>query len=405
MEDSLTVANVDSTNTDNSGSGENLAATTTGTETATTTGTEIATTTGTETTNSLYTGDPNTTPESEVSDSVFPDTTSQNNSVAAPSGGNVINVDADFGGDLKAAIAAANSGDVIELGGNQYNASGVTIDKNITLNGQAGCVIDGGGSSEAILNITQDASGATIQNIELTNANNGVYSYGASNLTLQNLDVNNIGISQPNKDGQNNTGISLDAADGFQIRDCNVSNVGRKGIGVGDTRGGTVSNVTVDGVNLAAQHPQNHDAAGIKLFNTTDVTIKDSQVSNFNAIAYWNDTTTGTKIENNTALDVGSDYLAPGYNSDSGLPIYGIYNEKSPNSSVNNNNITAIDGFTAFDSTQFSTETQDLGTNNFSSQVTGTQDYYANEQAEILVATTEDPTQAGFELFAAEYNS
>jgi hypothetical protein len=404
MQDSLTTQtteNVDSTNVDNTGGTENSGST-----------------------DSLYSGTTNTQ-GSEVSDSVFYDTTGQattgqtttdqtttdqttagqTTTPVAENGGNVINVDNDFGGDLKSAIAAANSGDVVELGNHTYSASGVTIDKDITLNGQEGTVIDGGGSSDAILNITQDADGATIQNIELTNANNGVYSYGASNLTLQNLDVNNIGISQPNKDGQNNTGISLDAADGFQVLDCNVSNVGRKGVGIGDTRGGTVSNVTVDGVNLAAQHPQNHDAAGIKLFNTTDVTIKDSQVSNFNAIAFWNDTTTGTKIENNTALDVGTDYLAPGYNSDSGLPIYGIYNEKSPNSSVNNNNITAIDGFTAFNSTEFTTQTQDLGTNNFSSQELGTEDYYANEQAEILVATTEDPSQAGFELFAAEYNS
>ena len=115
------------------------------------------------------------------------------------------------------------------------------------------------------------------------------------------------------------------------------------------------------------------------------------------------DTTHGTTIENNTAQGVGSDFI--GHGSDTGLPIYGIYNEKSEDSYVSNNNITAIDGFTAFNSTEFSTQTQSLSTNEFSSQETGSTDYYANEQAEILVATTEDPSQAGFELFAAEYNS
>jgi hypothetical protein len=377
-----------------------------GTETATATGTEgteTATATGTEGTDSLYTGDTNTTPENEVSDSVFPDTASQDSNVPAESGGNVINVDADFGGDLKSAIAAAQDGDTVELGNSTYTTSGVTIDKDITLSGQEGTVIDGGGSSEPILNITQDADGATVQNLELTNANIGINSYGATDLTLQNLDVNNIGISQPNKDGQNNTGINLDSADGFQVLNCNISNVGRKGIGVGDTRGGTVSGVTVDSVNLAAEHPQNHDAGGVKFFNTTDVALRGSSFSNINAHFIWNDTTHGTTIENNTAQGVGSDFI--GHGSDTGLPIYGIYNEKSEDSYISNNNITAIDGFTAFNSTEFSTQTQSLSTNEFSSQETGSTDYYANEQAEILVATTEDPSQAGFELFAAEYNS
>lgn len=318
--------------------------------------------------------------------------------------GKVINVDNNFGGDLKSAIASANSGDVVELGNKTYSASGVTIDKDITLTGQNDSVIDGGGSSDAILNITQNADGATVQNLELTNANNGINGYGASNLTLQNLDINNIGISQPNKDGQNNTGINLSTADGVQILNSNISNVGRKGIGVGDTNGGTVSGVTVNGVNLAAQHPQNHDAAGVKFFNTTNVTIKDSNFSHINAHAIWNDTTTGTTIENNNVQDVGSDFIAPGFNTEVGS-IYGIYNEKSPNSKVSNNNVTALDGFTAFNATEFTTQTQSLGDNNFSSQELNTTDYYVNEEAEKLVATTENPAEANFDLFAADYNS
>ncbi len=344
---------------------------------------------------------------SEVSASVFNSFLGQNTTavITTPeNGGKVINVDNDFGGDLKSAIASANSGDVVELGNKTYSASGVTIDKDITLNGQESTVIDGGGSWDPILNITQNADGATIQNLELTNANNGINGYGASNLTLQNLAVNNIGISQPNKDGQHNTGINLSTVDGFQILNSNISNVGRKGIGVGDTNSGTVSGVTVNGVNLAAQHRQNHDAAGVKFFNTTNVTIKDSNFSDINAHAIWNDTTTGTTIENNTVQDVGSDFIAPGFNTEIGS-IYGIYNEKSPNSKVNNNNVTAIDGFTAFNATEFTTQTQSLGDNNFSSQELGTTDYYVNEQAEKLVAITENPTEANFDLFAADYNS
>lgn len=323
--------------------------------------------------------------------------------VTTENGGKVIDVDNDFGGDLNNAIASANSGDVVELGNKTYWASGITIDKDITLSGQSGSVIDGGGSFDSIVNITQDADGATIQNLEITNGNIGINSYGASNLTLQNLDINNIGISQPNQDGQNNTGIVLNQADGFQILNSNVSNIGRKGIGIGDTMGGTVSGVTVDGINLAAQHPQNHDAAGVKLYNTADVAIKDSNFSNFNAHAVWNDTSTGTVIENNTIQDVGSDFIAPGFNTGVGS-INGIYEEKSANSKVSNNNVTATEEFLAFNATEFSTETLSLGENNFSSQELGTADYYVDEQAENLIATTENPTEANFDLIAADYS-
>jgi ABC-type phosphate transport system substrate-binding protein len=223
-----------------------------------------------------------------------------------------------------------------------------------------------------------------------------------SSLTLQNLDINNIGISQPNQDGQNNTGMVLNQADGFQVIDCSISNIGRKGIGIGDTIGGTVSGVTVDGINLAAQHPQNHDAAGVKFYNTTDVAVKDSNFFNINAHAIWNDTSTGTTIENNTVQDVGSDFIAPGFNTGVGS-INGIYEEKSANSKVNNNNVTANEGFLAFNATDFSTKTLSLGDNNFSSQELGTTDYYVNEQAENLIATTENPTEANFDLIAADY--
>lgn len=363
--------------------------------------------------NSLYTG--SSVQDSEVSDSVFNNFLQQNSnnnvfsvtsekSVTPENGGKIINVDNDFGGDLPSAIAAANAGDVVELGNSRYTASGVMIDKDITLNGQDGSVIDGGGTSDAILNLTQEASGATIQNIEITNANNGIYSSGATDLTLENLNVNNIGISQPNKDGQNNTGITLNRADRFLILNSHISNVGRKGIGIGDTNGGTVSGVTVEGVNLAAQHAQNHDAAGVKFFNTTNVAIKDSNFSNINAHNIWNDTTTGTVIENNNIQDVGTDFIAPGFNSGVGV-ISGIYDEKSPNSYVSGNNVTAVDGFTAFNATEFTTETLTLGENNFSNQELGTTDYYVNEQAEKLVATTENPIEANFDLYAADYNS
>jgi parallel beta-helix repeat protein len=360
-----------------------------------------------ETTDSLYPEDTTTV----TSDNVIPeDTVSLDNStnpvetspVASSGGGNVIDVDADYGGDLKSAIAAAGAGDTVRLGNSTYSASGLTIDKAITIEGQGGSVIDGGGTSDNVFNLTSDASNATIQNVEITNANNGIYSYGASDITLQNLNINNIGVNGTIRDGQNNTGIILNKADGAKVLNSNISNVGRKGIGIGDTSGATVSGVTIENVNLGAEHAQNHDAGGIKLFNTSGITVSDNNLSGINAIGIWDDTTTGTTIENNTIPDVGADYLAPGFNTEVG-DINGISTEKSYNSRVNNNSITAVDGHIAYDATESSIETLDLGENSFSSQQLGSTDYYANKDAEILVAQTEDSSAADFSTFSDDY--
>ena len=318
-----------------------------------------------------------------------------------PTDANIISVDDDFGGDLARAIAAANDGEVVLLGNRTYYTSGITIDKDITLDGQADSVINGGGTSGTILSLNQQASGATIQDIEITNGNNGIYSYGASNLTLQNLEVHNIGNTQRIADGQNNTGITLDRAEGLRLLDSKVYNVSRKGVGIGDTDGALISNLTVQEINLEAQHAQSHDAAGIKFFNTNDVLIKDSYFSDINANHIWNDTTNRTSIENNVIERVGEDFIKPSFNDN--VDISGIYNEKSSNSVVRDNYGTAVGEFTALNATEFTTETMVMENNDFSSFELNTQDYWVNEAAEKLIATTEDPSAADFSLFADEY--
>ena len=318
-----------------------------------------------------------------------------------PNDANIISVDNDFDGDLERAIAAANDGEVVQLGNRTYYTSGITIEKDITLDGRANSIIDGGGTSGTILSLTQQASGATIQNIEITNGNNGIYSYGASNLTLQNLEIHNIGNNRRIADGQNNTGITLDRAEGLQLLDSKVYNVSRKGVGIGDTDGALISNLTVQEINLEAQHAQSHDAAGIKFFNTNDVLIKDSYFSDINANHIWNDTTNRTTIENNVIERVGEDFIEPSFNDN--VDISGIYNEKSSNSVVRNNYGTAIDEFTALNATEFTTETMVMENNDFSSFELNTRDYWVNEAAEKLIATTEDPAAADFSLFADEY--
>ena len=290
------------------------------------------------------------------------------------------------------------------MGSNTYHASDINFDKDITLDGQEGSVIDGGGTSGAVINISAGATDATIQDIAITNANNGIFGDGANNLLLQNLDFNDIGTNEVIRDGQNNTGITLSHANGLQLRDSSFNNMGRSGVNVGDTEGATISGLTVQNVNLAADHAQSHDAAGIKLFNTNNVTIKDNYLSDVNAYHIWNDTTVNTVMDGNTIEGVGEDFLAPEFNTN--VDITGIYNEKSANSVVKNSNIESLDEFTAFRATEFTTETMSLEDNNsFSSMELGSIDYWVNESAEKLIAVTENPDEANFNLFSEEYNA
>lgn len=340
----------------------------------------------------------------QISDSTETDTFDQGNNIdAAPeNNGGIIDVDNDFGGDLNSAIAAASNGDVVKLGSNTYNASNITIDKDITIDGQEGTLIDGNGTGESIFILTPGASGATIQDLEITNGNNGIEGYGASNVTLQNLEVHDIGIGQSNRYGENNTGIGLSHADGLQIIDTEVYNVDRKGVGIGDTDGATIRGLTVRDVNLGANHAQSHDAAGVKFFNTNNVTISNSYFSDINANHIWNDTTKGTRIEGNVIENVGSAYLEPGFNNN--VEISGIYNEKSPDSVVSGNSVSSVDdAFLAFNATSFTNESLSLGDNDFSSIELGTADYWTNEEAEKLIAVTENPDEANFGLFSDQY--
>ncbi len=326
--------------------------------------------------------------------------------VAVPDpGAAVIDVDADFGGDLARAISAANEGDVIKLGANTYETSGLYLSKNITIDGQEGTIIDGGGTSLPIFDLKEGASGATIQDVEITNGNIGIQGQGATDLTLQNLDINNIGIEEPIRDGQNNIGVSLSHADGFQILNSDISDIGRKGIGIIDTDGGTVSGVTLEDINLDAEHSQSFDAGGIKLFNTNEITISNNKLSHVNAFIIWDDITSNTTIDGNEITGVGDDFLAPEYNSF--VRVAGMYIEKTHNTTVDNNKVTVSNGdFFAFDATEFSMETLVLGDNNeFASTDIGSEDFWANEEIEKKVAITEDPDAANFSLFEKDYYS
>ncbi|NJO96291.1 MAG: hypothetical protein HC764_09915 [Pleurocapsa sp. CRU_1_2] len=325
------------------------------------------------------------------------------NNTSAEKTSKVFYVDKDFAGNLDKAIAAANDGDSIILGKGTYTTSGINIHKDITIDGYRGkTIIQGRGVTDSIITVNPEASGTTIQDVVITNGNNGIKVKEATNVTLQNLDIHDIGIDKPIRDGQNNIAISMTGADGFKILDSKIYDVGRKGIGIDDTDGGIISGITLEDINLDAEHSQSYDAGGIKLFNTNAVTVSDNKLSSINAFNIWNDITSNTTIDGNEIRGVGEDFLAPEYNKNVG--VAGIYNEKSYKSIVDNNIVTSTKDFLAFDATEFTTKTMKLGDNNdFSSIELNSTDYWANEKLETLVAITEDPDAANFSLFEDDF--
>jgi hypothetical protein len=325
----------------------------------------------------------------------------------------IINVDQEFNGNLDKAIKAANDGDTVQLGEKTYKTKGFGINKDITIDGVPGkSVIDGNGTKESVITINVDGAGSTIQDVEITNASSGINVLNASDVTLKNLEIHDIGIKQVDRSGVDNFGINLSVADGFQVLDSEIYDIGRKGIGVVDTDGGLIKGLTLDDINIDANHAQSYDAAGIKLFNTNDVTVEDNKMSKINAFYLWDDLTSNTVIEGNEFTGVGDSFEAPDFNGN--VTVAGMYIEKTYKTSVDNNKITSVDDtrdgagrFLAFDATEFSTETLDLGENNdFTNQKLNTTDYWAAEKAEKRIATTEEPLEANFDLFSDEfYNS
>ena len=98
---------------------------------------------------------------------------------------------------------------------------------------------------------------------------------------------------------------------------------------------------------------------------------------------------------------MGEDFIRPEFNQN--VIVSGIYNEKSYESVVEGNKVTTLGDYVAFDATAFTTETMELGENDFANIELNTTDYWANKEAEITVAITEDPAEANFSLFEDDF--
>lgn len=308
--------------------------------------------------------------------------------VQADEGGQVINVEA--GQDIQAAIDSANNGDVVRLGEGTFNVESLFIDKDITLDGVEGSVIDGGGTEETLITLGQNASGATLQDFELTNAKNGIYSDGSDNLTINNLDINNIGLGEltDTSFGANNTAILVANTSGTEITNNSISDIGRLGITVKVSDGG---DILVDGnrisnVNRDGLHSQSHDAGGIKLFDTTDVTVSNNELFDINAQNIWADTVNLTTITGNE-VEIAEDVFNP-FNDLVGNGVMGIYNEKSWNAVISGNSVkTETEGDFAIRSTEANYDSLSefdnlfVGPTDFKSET-----YWADEAVERDVA-------------------
>jgi hypothetical protein len=322
----------------------------------------------------------------------------------------IISVDQEFNGDLDKAIKAANDGDTVQLGEKTYKTDGLGINKDITIDGVPGkSIISGNGTKESIITINVDGGGTTIQDVEITNGSSGINVLNASDVTLKNLEIHNIGIEQVDRSGVDNFGVNLSTANNFKVLDSEIYDIGRKGIGAVDCDGGLIEGVNLRDINLDGNHAQSYDAGGIKLFNTNKVTIKDNTMSKINAFNIWDDLTSNTVLDGNDITGVGDSFKAPDFNQN--VTVAGVYVEKTFNTFADNNKITSVDDtrpdagmFRAFDATEFSTETLVLGENNdFTNQKLNTTDYWAAEKAEKQIARTEDPLAANFDLFSDEF--
>lgn len=57
---------------------------------------------------------------------------------------------------MESAIAEANDGDTIEISSNTDFTNGITLDKDLTIDGQEGTIIDGGRTSASLFDLTND---------------------------------------------------------------------------------------------------------------------------------------------------------------------------------------------------------------------------------------------------------
>lgn len=205
---------------------------------------------------------------------------------------------------ISAAIAAANPGDEIELKEWEFNEK-VIIDKSLTLQGvdKFNVILDGTGLG--------NASGIEILN-------------GVTNVTIQNLTVQNYQGAGPNLFA----GIyAVGGNDGLNIQNVNVfDNIG----GTGIYANGPVDNVTINAATVSGHTNVAGAARGIVIWNghKSNITITNCTVTDNNCcgIELQDGTASGVTISDNTIQN----------NADNGIGVVGLTSGDGPNLITNN---------------------------------------------------------------------
>jgi parallel beta-helix repeat protein len=208
---------------------------------------------------------------------------------------------------IAAAINAANPGDVIELKEWTFNEK-VIIDKSLTLQGvdKFNVILDGTGLGNA-------------RGIEILN--------GVTNVTVQNLTVQNYSGNSPNSFA----GIyAVGGNNGLTIQNVNVfDNLGGSGI----YANGPVDDVTINLATVSGHTNVAGAARGIVIWNghKSNITITNCEISDNNCcgIELQDGTASGVNISNNTLED----------NGDNGIGIVGMTYGNGINI-IENNTIT-----------------------------------------------------------------
>lgn len=205
---------------------------------------------------------------------------------------------------ISAAIAAANPGDVIELKEWVFNEK-VIIDKSLTLQGvdKFNVILNGTGLGNA-------------RGIEILN--------GVTNVTIQNLTVQNYSGNSPNSFA----GIyAVGGNNGLNIQNVNVfDNIGGSGI----YANGPVNNVTINLATVSGHTNVAGAARGIVIWNghKSNITITNCEITGNNCC--------GIELQDGTASDVliEGNFLAN--NGDNGIGLVGIGGGANASRIINN---------------------------------------------------------------------
>jgi parallel beta-helix repeat protein len=195
--------------------------------------------------------------------------------------GTVVHVPDDYP-TIQDAIGNVTTGDTIIVRSGYTNEGPVTIDKQLTLQGENKytSVIDGMGNEDAV---TIYASGVVFSDLTIHNCtDDGIYVSNSDNTILEDCII----------DGNVYDGISIYSSDNFTIKNCEIYNCTYYGVYVSTSNNLTIINSEIyeaDSMGiyfnvcqdlLLSNIDLHHNFGGIEVWTSLNVTLKDSNIYN-----------------------------------------------------------------------------------------------------------------------------